>query len=57
MLQGGAARHDFHHSHNRGNFGSFTIFWDRVMGTEQPYLEHMQKQAELRQAGQTKRVE
>jgi sterol desaturase/sphingolipid hydroxylase (fatty acid hydroxylase superfamily) len=30
--QGGADRHDYHHSHNVGCFGSFFIFWDWAMG-------------------------
>ena len=29
-----ARRHDFHHSHNTGNFGGFTLFWDIVLGTD-----------------------
>lgn len=27
-------RHDWHHSSNKGSFGSFTNFWDRLMGTD-----------------------
>ena len=38
MFVGGADRHDFHHSHNVGNFGGFTIFWDSIMGTDKDYL-------------------
>lgn len=38
-FQGGAERHDFHHSHNVGCFGSFTIFWDWICGTDQAFLE------------------
>jgi 4-alpha-methyl-delta7-sterol-4alpha-methyl oxidase len=37
--QGGAARHDFHHSHNIGCYGSFTIFWDWLCGTDKAFLE------------------
>mmetsp|Transcript_25512 Transcript_25512/g.33832 ORF Transcript_25512/g.33832 Transcript_25512/m.33832 type:complete len:272 (+) Transcript_25512:94-909(+) len=29
-----AARHGFHHSANMGSFGSFTVFWDTVCGTD-----------------------
>jgi len=32
-LQGGAQRHEFHHSHNVGSYGSWTTFWDALMGT------------------------
>lgn len=37
--QGGSDRHDFHHSHNMGCYGSFTIFWDWAMGTDKTYLD------------------
>ena len=37
--QGGSARHDFHHSHNVGCYGSFTIFWDWICGTDKQFLE------------------
>eukprot|EP00127_Corallochytrium_limacisporum_P004534 Clim_evm4s167 gene=Clim_evmTU4s167 len=30
----GAARHDYHHSHNVGTFCSFTVFWDYVIGSQ-----------------------
>lgn len=35
--QGGADVHDFHHSVNKGNYGSFTTFWDVVCGTDAAY--------------------
>jgi sterol desaturase/sphingolipid hydroxylase (fatty acid hydroxylase superfamily) len=38
--QGGARRHEFHHSHNVGCFGSFTTFWDKIMGSDQAFLKH-----------------
>jgi sterol desaturase/sphingolipid hydroxylase (fatty acid hydroxylase superfamily) len=38
-FQGGADRHDFHHSHNVGCYGSFTIFWDWITGTDMQYLK------------------
>jgi 4-alpha-methyl-delta7-sterol-4alpha-methyl oxidase len=31
-FQGGSERHYFHHSHNVGCYGSFTIFWDWITG-------------------------
>eukprot|EP01102_Stenamoeba_stenopodia_P010250 TRINITY_DN3074_c0_g1_i1.p1 TRINITY_DN3074_c0_g1~~TRINITY_DN3074_c0_g1_i1.p1 ORF type:complete len:312 (-),score=82.41 TRINITY_DN3074_c0_g1_i1:30-830(-) len=40
----GADRHDYHHSHNEANFGSFFTFWDWLMGTDKPYLEWKKKQ-------------
>jgi sterol desaturase/sphingolipid hydroxylase (fatty acid hydroxylase superfamily) len=30
----GTKRHDFHHSANTGNFGSFFNFWDKLCGTD-----------------------
>lgn len=29
-----ALRHDWHHSHNNGNYGTFLCIWDRVLGTD-----------------------
>jgi sterol desaturase/sphingolipid hydroxylase (fatty acid hydroxylase superfamily) len=42
-FQGGVERHDFHHSKNVGCYGSFTIFWDSVLGTDQAFLEFQKK--------------
>jgi methylsterol monooxygenase len=36
-IQGGAQRHEFHHSHNVGAYGSWFCFWDWLMGTDVPY--------------------
>lgn len=38
--QGGARRHEYHHSHNVGCYGSFTSFWDRLMQTDLDFLKH-----------------
>eukprot|EP00013_Stygamoeba_regulata_P020489 CAMPEP_0177658798 /NCGR_PEP_ID=MMETSP0447-20121125/17059_1 /TAXON_ID=0 /ORGANISM="Stygamoeba regulata, Strain BSH-02190019" /LENGTH=259 /DNA_ID=CAMNT_0019163541 /DNA_START=88 /DNA_END=864 /DNA_ORIENTATION=- len=35
-FQGGSERHDYHHSHNMGSFGSYFNIWDRVCGTDKP---------------------
>lgn len=35
--------HDFHHSHNVGVYASMFIFWDRLCGTDKPFLEHLRK--------------
>ena len=35
---GGPRAHDFHHSHNKGNYGAFKI-WDWAFGTDKPYKE------------------
>jgi len=34
----GAAFHDWHHTHNAGNFGTNTCFWDHICGTYDHYL-------------------
>ena len=33
--------HDFHHSHNVGNFGGYFIFWDWLCGTDAAYRRHL----------------
>jgi sterol desaturase/sphingolipid hydroxylase (fatty acid hydroxylase superfamily) len=53
-VQGGAERHDFHHSHNVGNFGSFFIFWDWIMGTDEAYRRWVTKQFESQKAPLTR---
>jgi sterol desaturase/sphingolipid hydroxylase (fatty acid hydroxylase superfamily) len=30
--------HDFHHSHNIGNYSTFLTFWDTVFGTNKVYF-------------------
>jgi len=35
----GADVHDFHHSHNVDNYGSFFMFWDWAMGTNRQYQQ------------------
>mmetsp|Transcript_55562 Transcript_55562/g.109691 ORF Transcript_55562/g.109691 Transcript_55562/m.109691 type:complete len:263 (+) Transcript_55562:60-848(+) len=44
-FQGGADRHDFHHSHNVGCYGSFTIFWDWICGTDKAFLDWKAKKS------------
>lgn len=51
-FQGGAERHDFHHSHNVGCYGSFTIFWDWIMGTDQAFLEYKAKKMNVSKKGE-----
>eukprot|EP00466_Bigelowiella_natans_P017488 jgi/Bigna1/39567/e_gw1.33.120.1 len=51
-IQGGADRHEYHHSHNKGCYGSFTKFWDWVAGTDVEYNEWRAKRlAEKMQGG------
>lgn len=35
--------HDFHHSHNVGNFGSMFGFWDTIMNTNKEYRKYKLK--------------
>ena len=36
-----ARAHDFHHSHNAGNYGGFFMFWDWACGTDAAYKRHL----------------
>ena len=38
-----APAHDFHHSHNVGNYGGYFIMWDYLMGTNVKYVAHVEK--------------
>jgi len=55
-FQGGARRHDFHHSRNVGCYGSFFIFWDWVCGTDSAFLEFEGKRLTEEKKG-SKKVE
>lgn len=46
-VQGGAERHDFHHSNFTGSFGSFFCFWDWLCGTDVPYRAHQLGQVNI----------
>jgi len=48
LLHGGSDRHDFHHSHNIGNYGMFS-YLDRMFGTDKAYVEFKKKQQEQKQ--------
>eukprot|EP00048_Salpingoeca_helianthica_P015345 m.226272 g.226272 ORF g.226272 m.226272 type:complete len:272 (-) comp16911_c0_seq1:156-971(-) len=48
-VQGGAARHDFHHSHNAGSFGSLFKFWDWAMGTDAQFKAFVREQEASKQ--------
>jgi sterol desaturase/sphingolipid hydroxylase (fatty acid hydroxylase superfamily) len=55
--QGGPDRHDFHHSHNIGCYGSFTIFWDWFCHTDQAFLDFTEKQRRAKLAVPTAAVD
>lgn len=42
-LSGSAKYHDFHHTNNIGNYGSFFTFWDTIMNTNKVYYKHLAK--------------
>jgi len=41
----GAPFHDYHHSHNKGAYGTFFCVWDRLTGTDRDFYEHWRKRA------------
>jgi sterol desaturase/sphingolipid hydroxylase (fatty acid hydroxylase superfamily) len=44
-IQTTSERHDWHHSHNDGVYGSFYRLWDWAGGTEASFLKHKEKLA------------
>ena len=42
-FSGSAAHHDFHHSHNKGNFGSFFTVWDKLCSTDRWYEAYVEE--------------
>jgi len=49
-FSGSAEYHDFHHSVNIGNYGSFFCIWDTVFGTNQAYQSHLKEREAKRKA-------
>lgn len=45
----GANVHDYHHSHNVGNYGSFFTFWDSICGTDLSYQDYRMRTLEREQ--------
>ena len=41
-----ASAHDYHHSHNCGNYGGFFSFWDWLCGTDKSYQKYLKKEQE-----------
>jgi len=39
-----APAHDFHHSHNVGNYGGYFMFWDKLCGTDEAYVAFQMKE-------------
>jgi len=42
-LSGSSIYHNFHHSHNVGNYGSFFTYWDTLCGTNKIYYRYLAK--------------
>ncbi|TNV77287.1 hypothetical protein FGO68_gene5448 [Halteria grandinella] len=42
-----AAYHDFHHSHNVGNYSSYLTFWDTLFGENKDYYQNKQVQRRI----------
>lgn len=34
-----AEHHNFHHEKNIGNYSEFSVFWDKMFGTDQAYID------------------
>ena len=39
----GTPAHNYHHLKNNGNYGTFTIIWDSLFGTNTSYMEHLKE--------------
>ena len=52
-LGGELGRHAFHHSHPNANanFGGYFNWWDRLMGTDKPYLAWVEEKRRERERG------
>jgi methylsterol monooxygenase/4-alpha-methyl-delta7-sterol-4alpha-methyl oxidase len=42
-LSGSSIYHNFHHSNNTGNYGSFFTYWDTICGTNKSYYRYLSK--------------
>lgn len=43
-FSGSASYHDYHHSHNVGNYASFFQIWDTIFGTNKDYFQHLEEE-------------
>jgi len=46
-FSGSASYHDFHHTHNIGNYASFFHIWDSLFGTNEAYFKHLKLKEKL----------
>jgi len=49
-FSGSSTAHDYHHSHNVGNYASFFTWWDRWCGTDKSFVAFERKQVALKAA-------
>ncbi len=40
----GAQVHDYHHSHNKGNYSSLFSYWDKLCGTNMSFNEYQKEE-------------
>lgn len=58
-FSGSSTAHDFHHSHNIGNYASFFTWWDRWMQTDRAFLRHeaeIERRAAMGEVAQEQRA-
>ena len=46
-----AGWHDYHHTHNVGNFSSFFTFWDILLGSDLSFIKDIQSNYKRRELG------
>lgn len=54
-FSGSAEYHDFHHTHNIGNFSSFFCLWDTVWGTNTDFYKYQELKKKALELGKTQR--
>lgn len=52
-FSGSAEYHDFHHTHNVGNFSSFFCLWDTVWGTNTDFYKYQELKKKALELGKT----
>ncbi|CDW73081.1 sterol desaturase family protein [Stylonychia lemnae] len=52
-----ASYHNFHHSHNIGNYSSFFSLWDTIFGQNKVFYQFMEKVKEAKEAHQKQQEE
>ncbi len=46
--------HEFHHSHNVGNYSNMSCFWDTLFGTNADYMKHLENEKNAKKEKVTK---